>query len=148
MEGIIEKLMNRYCSVCRVGEANKCDYFYVILRVTAGLLVMQYGAQKLFGSFGGGGVGVEVLSAVWFAGVIELFGGLALVLGFFTRLAAMLLAVLMVIIFFYIHWPIGVFPILNGGDLSLVFFALFLFLTRYGAKCFSLERILLKREIF
>ena len=71
------------------------DLALALLRIIAGALFMQHGAQKLFGLFGGlGGNGASApfLQLMWFAGVLEFFGGLCILLGLFTRPVAFLLS--------------------------------------------------------
>src|SRR5215207_6119899 len=89
-----------------------------LLRVVAGLMFMQHGAQKLFGAllpadqpFTGG---PDMFSMMWVAGILELGGGLLLALGLFTRLVAFLLAGQMAVAYFTVHNPQNFWPILNG----------------------------------
>ena len=107
---------------------------------------MQHGAQKLFGMFGF--QAVPLTSLFGLAGIIEFFGGLAIALGFFTRLAALISALEMGAAYFMVHIPQGLMPILNQGELALLYFASFLVITVYGARRLSLEKALLKKEIF
>ena len=124
------------------------SHFYFVFRVFVGLLFMQHGAQKLFGMFNF--QAAPLVSLFGLAGIIEFFGGLAIVLGFFTRLAATIAALEMVIAFFMGHViPSGIWiPIINQGELALLFFASFLILIVHGAGKLSLERALLKKEVF
>lgn len=109
-----------------------------ILRMGAGLLFMQHGAQKLFGLLGGNAV--ELFSQMGLAGILEFFGGLAVVVGLFTRPVALILALEMLIAYFMAHQPQGGFPIQNGGELSLFFAITFLFFAAAGAGPASLDR--------
>ena len=94
------------------------------LRIGAGLLFMQHGAQKLLGWFGGmgpdGGT-VPLISQMGLAGVLELVGGLMIVVGLLTRPVALLLAIEMVWAYVQAHMPQGGFPIQNGGELPLLY---------------------------
>ncbi len=123
------------------------DYFYFIFRVFVGLLFFQHGAKKLFGVFGAEEQ-VVLLSLMGLAGIIEFVGGLSIALGFFTRFAALISAVEMLFAYFKSHLPSGLIPIMNRGELSLLYFAAFLVILVYGAKKWSLEKFLLKKEIF
>ncbi|MEK6861086.1 MAG: DoxX family protein [Nanoarchaeota archaeon] len=124
------------------------EYFYFVFRVLVGLLFLQHGGQKLFGWFGGlGGNTAELVSLMGLAGIIELIGGLAIVLGLFTRLTALIAAVEMIVALFMAHFPKSIFPILNGGESAALFFASFLVLLAYGAGKWSLGRILFKKEV-
>lgn len=112
------------------------------LRVGAGLLFMQHGAQKLFGLLGGaGGSGapVELVSQMGLAGVLELFGGALLVLGLLTRPVAAVLAVLMVVAFAIAHAPQGGFPVENGGEMALLYALVFAFFAGSGPGAWSLD---------
>ncbi len=123
------------------------DYFYFVFRVFVGLLFFQHGAKKLFGAFGAE-ESVVLLSLMGLAGIIEFVGGLSIALGFFTRFAALISAVEMLFAYFRSHLPSGLIPIMNRGELSLLYFAAFLVILVYGAKKWSLEKFLLKKEIF
>ncbi|MBI2508306.1 DoxX family protein [Candidatus Woesearchaeota archaeon] len=124
------------------------DYLYFVFRVVVGLLFLQHGGQKLFGWFGGlGGNPAELVSLMGLAGIIEFFGGLAIVLGLFTRLAAGVTAIEMIIAYFMAHAPRGAIPLLNQGEPALLFFASFLVLLAYGAGKWSLGKVLFKKEV-
>jgi putative oxidoreductase len=107
------------------------DAGYFVLRVGAGVLFLAHGLQKLFGAFGGlgsSGAAVPVASRLGFAGLLELVGGLLLVLGLFTRPVALVLAGEMVIAYVVAHFPRGGSPLQNGGELPLLYALIFVFL--------------------
>ena len=134
--GLIEKYANK-------------DYFYFVFRVFVGLLFLQHGLQKIFGMFGGvGGNTVPLMSLFGAAGLIELIAGIAITLGLFTRLAAAASAIEMVVAYFIVHVPNGLIPLVNQGELALLYFASFLVLILYGAGKWSLEKALMKKEAF
>ncbi len=121
---------------------------YFVFRVLIGLLFLQHGGQKLFGWFGGlGGNPAELISLMGLAGVIEFFGGLAILLGIFTRLAALISAIEMLVALFMAHFPQGYVLIKNGGEPAVLFFASFLVLLAYGAGKWSLGKVVFKKEI-
>jgi putative oxidoreductase len=124
----------------------KSECLYFIFRVLVGLMFLQHGAQKLFGWFGSQG-SVELASLMGLAGVIEFFGGLVIVLGIFTRAAALIAAVEMLVAYIRAHLPNGLIPIQNRGELVILFFAAFLVLFAYGAGKWSLGKFLFKKEI-
>ena len=128
----------------------KSDTIYAIFRIFVGLLFMQHGLQKIFGLFGGMGDGAtaELFSLMWFAGYIELIGGLAVALGFFTRFAALISTLEMAIAYVIAHGRNAIFPIVNKGELAILYFFCFLLILALGAKKWGLEKALLKREIF
>lgn len=138
-----------------MGLCEKCvqkygDITYVVFRILIGLGFMLHGGQKLFGWFGGpgGGGSVPLTSLFGAAGVIEFVAGLAVLLGFFTRVAAGLAALEMLVAYVYVHRPQGWIPLLNGGEAAWLYFAAFLVLSVYGAGKWSLEKKLLKKEVF
>ncbi|HLC66951.1 MAG TPA: DoxX family protein [Candidatus Nanoarchaeia archaeon] len=122
------------------------EYFYFIFRVLVGLLFFQHGAMKVLGWFGG--TASAAWSLMWVVGLLEILAGLVIALGFFTRLAALGGVALMLIIYFKVHAPQGLAPIMNKGELALLYFAIFLMLLIHGAGKWGLERAMLKRETF
>ncbi len=110
---------------------------HVVLRIGAGLMFMQHGAQKLFGALGGNQA--ELMSLMGLAGVFEFFGGLAIVLGLYTRYVAPVLALEMIVAYVMAHAANGLFPIQNGGELAMMFLFVFLYLSTTGAGRASLD---------
>ena len=108
------------------------------LRIVTGLLFMQHGAQKLFAWFGREEP-VALVSQMGLAGVLEFFGGLMIVLGILTVPVALILAVEMLWAYFQAHLPRGWVPIMNGGELSLLYAFIFIFLGANGGGSFSLD---------
>lgn len=114
-----------------------------ILRIVVSLLFMQHGGQKLFGflstqpfhSF-------APLSLMWVAGVLEFFGGAILLLGFFTRPVAFVLAGEMAVAYFMAHAPYGMWPLLNHGELAVLYCFVFLYLMIAGGGVWSLDSFL------
>jgi putative oxidoreductase len=72
---------------------------------------------------------------------LELVGGLLLALGLFTRTVAFILAGNMAVAYFVAHAPRGFFPLLNGGELAIVYCFVFLYLWVAGGGEWSLDRI-------
>jgi len=118
---------------------------HALLRVITGLLFMQHGVQKLFGIFAPPDrpwTGAPpMFSQFWFAGVLETFGGLLIVLGLFTRPVAFLLAGEMAVAFFQMHFPRSFWPILNGGESPVFFCFIYLYLFATGAGPFSIDAL-------
>jgi len=134
-----------------IGKYINKDYFYFVFRIFVGLLFLQHGLQKLFGAFGGltgDGQAVELFSLFGLAGIIELLGGIAITVGFFSRLAAFIAGIEMVIAYFMVHVPQGLIPFVNKGELALLYFAAFLVIIAFGARKWSLEKVIFKKEIF
>jgi len=118
-------------------------YTIGLLRIAAALCFITHGLQK-FGFFGGRVRQFPQL--LWFAGVNETIFGALILLGLFTRPAAFLMSGQMAIAFFRSHLPNGFWPILNGGELAVLYCFIFLFLSTAGPGKFSLEDVLCKRS--
>jgi putative oxidoreductase len=117
---------------------------HAALRIMTGALFMQHGVQKLFGllvdpSRGPWNGPPPMFSQFWFAGVLEVFGGALIVLGFFTRPVAFLLAGEMAVAYFQAHFPRSFWPVLNGGEGPVLFCFIFLYLFAVGAGPFSID---------
>ena len=112
-----------------------------ITRMVTAASFMQHGAQKLFGlPAHPSKVPVELISQLGLAGVLEFFGGLLLLLGLFTRPVAFLLAGEMAVAYFTVHAPKAFWPIVNGGELAILYCFLFLYLSMAGGGQWSLDR--------
>ena len=115
-----------------------------LLRIVAGLLYIPHGAQKLFGAFGD--QPAELLSLIWLAGVLEVFGGLMILAGWYTRPVAFILSGQMAVAYWLRHAPDGFWPILNGGELAAFYCFAYLFLSAAGGGNWSVDAWLRKRQ--
>lgn len=117
---------------------------YAVLRIVTGVLFAFHGAQKLFGLLATH-PGPSVGSQLWFGGVIELVGGLLVALGLFTRPAAVLASGTMAVAYLQFHWKgaLGakLFPIVNDGELSVIYCFVFLVIAAHGAGMASIDRL-------
>jgi putative oxidoreductase len=104
--------------------------------------------MKLFGWFGGmpGGGTASFLTQVWFAGVLEVFGGIALMLGLGTRVAAFIVSGEMAVAYWQFHAPNGAWPIQNHGETPVLLCFIFLFFAAYGAGEWSLDALIRRRR--
>lgn len=109
-----------------------------LLRIAAGFLFWQHGAQKLFGVLGRD-MPVDFFSLLGLAGILETVGGVLLVLGLFTRPVAFILAGEMAWAYFSSHAPGGFWPILNRGELAALYSFLFLYIAARGGGGFSVD---------
>lgn len=127
----------------------------VPLRLGAGVIFVAHGAQKLFGWFGGYGLegtGQFMdsigLSPGYFmallAGGAEFFGGLALLLGLLVRPTAAILAVVMAVAIFTVHWSNGLFMSNNGYEFGLSLLVISVALAISGGGRLSLDRLLVR----
>jgi putative oxidoreductase len=125
------------------GRSTPARALHTVLRVGAGLLFMQHGAQKLFGWFGGfggqPGATAEPASQMGLAGVLEFFGGLLIVPGLLTRPLAAVLALLMLAPYFIAHAPQGAAPLSNGGEPALLFALVWAYFAGNGAGPYSVD---------
>jgi putative oxidoreductase len=115
-----------------------------LMRIIVGFLFLPHGGQKLLGWFEGiRGTGATAAfpSQIWFAGVLELIGGLLILLGIFTRPVAFLLAGEMAVAYFTSHAKGGFWPIVNHGELAVLYCFVFLFLAAHGGGPFAIERL-------
>ena len=111
-----------------------------ILRIVVALLLIAHGTQKLFNfppaqppqAF-------SLLSRAGIAGILETVGGLAVLIGLFTRPIAFLLAGEMALAYFTVHLPKSFFPLANGGEASVLFCFIFLYLMIAGPGVWSVD---------
>lgn len=117
-----------------------------VLRVICGLLLLDHGSQKLLGfPPPSGGEGPAALTLLWFAGIIELFGGALIALGLFTRPAAFVASGFTAFAYFIAHAPRSFFPALNGGDAAILFCFIFLYFVFAGGGPYSFDAVLRRR---
>jgi putative oxidoreductase len=113
-----------------------------LLRIVSGLLFLQHGTAKFLGiPFIQQMSSLPAFSPSWIAGVVELIGGALLVLGLFTRPVAFLCSGLMAAAYFYAHAPRGFYPILNAGELAVLYCFVFLYISAAGAGPWSLDAL-------
>lgn len=103
---------------------------------------MAHGLQKTLGLLGG--KPVPPLSLAGVAGYIELAGGILIMLGLFTRPVAFVLSGHMAVAYFMQHAPQGFWPIMNHGELAVVYCFVFLYLAFGGGGPWSLDRVFRK----
>jgi putative oxidoreductase len=111
-----------------------------VFRIVMALMFLTHGLVKLFGFPAGALPGqVPLMGLFGLAGVIELVGGLAVLIGFFTRPVAFILAGQMAVAYFMIHAPQGFYPAVNGGELAVLYCFGFLYLAAAGAGPWSVD---------
>ena len=109
---------------------------YFLLRVVSGLLFFQAGSMKFVGWFGGmpgsnGGTAL-LMSQAGIGGMLEFFGGIAIMLGLCTGPVAFILAGEMAVAYWQFHAPGGAWPILNHGESAVLFCFIFLYMAAKG----------------
>ncbi|PYS92557.1 MAG: DoxX family protein [Acidobacteria bacterium] len=117
---------------------------YFLLRVVAGFLFLQTGGLVLFGWFGGmpgQPSPPPLMSQTGIGGVLEFFGGIAIMLGLFTRPVAFILSGMMAVAYWQFHAPQGGWPVQNQGMPAVLFCFIFLYMAAQGAGNWSLDAL-------
>lgn len=121
-----------------------------LLRVVAGLIIMQAGGTKILDWFGGVpaqfGGHPAFLTQAWIGGVLELYGGIMVLTGLCTRFAAFILSGLMAVAYFQFHQPNGTWPAQNGGIPAVLLCFIFLFLAASGSGPWSLDAVITRKR--
>jgi putative oxidoreductase len=121
-------------------------YLLSVLRIVAALTFISHGTQKLFAfPVLEPRNPVPLLSMLGLASILEIVGGSLMVLGLFTRPVAFVLAGEMAFAYFTVHAPRSFWPILNGGEVALLFCMIWLYLAAAGAGRWSLDALWRRR---
>jgi putative oxidoreductase len=116
-------------------------YMLALLRIMTALLFIEHGTMKLFGfppsAEAAGASGLPPLILV--AALLEVVGGLLLLIGLFTRPVAFILSGEMAVAYFMAHAPQSFFPIHNNGDSAILFCFVFLYLFFAGPGAWSID---------
>ncbi len=111
------------------------------VRIMTGLLFLQHGTTKYLSYPASPMNNASPLTMGGAAGLIELIGGALIVLGLFTRPVAFILSGTMAVAYFYVHSPRDFFPLLNGGELAVLYCFVFLFIAAAGGGAWSVDRL-------
>lgn len=118
------------------------DHAYALLRIAAGFMFAFHGAQKVLGVFSD--FQPPLGSQLWFGGVIELVGGLAILLGLRSRVAAFICSGEMAVAYFQFHWKFHLgpafFPAVNKGELAVLYCFVFLLIACRGGVKWSIDK--------
>ncbi|HEV3184863.1 MAG TPA: DoxX family protein [Xanthobacteraceae bacterium] len=112
-----------------------------LLRIVIGLLFLEHGTSKYLSLPVSQMTGASPMTLSGFNGLIEVFGGVLIVLGLFTRPVAFILAGDMAFAYFLAHAPRNFYPLLNGGELAIVYCFVFLYIAAAGAGPWSLDHV-------
>jgi putative oxidoreductase len=112
-----------------------------LLRIITAFLFMEHGGMKLLGYPAPMG-DIALFSLMGLAGVLELFGGLLILIGLFTRPVAFILSGEMAFAYFMAHAPNGFWPVLNHGEAAVLYCFIYLYLAAAGGGPWSLDRLL------
>ena len=124
------------------------DRMLSILRIVVALLFMEHGGQKLFGFPAPqmGGAAPAMFTQLWFAGMLELCGGGLLLLGLFTRCVGFVLSGMMAVAYFQVHAPGGWSPLVNKGELAVLYCFVFFYFFFAGGGAWSLDNCLCRKK--
>lgn len=119
-----------------------------VLRVMSGLLLLQHGTAKLLKfPVMQSMANVSLTSPGGIAGILELVGGILLVIGLFTRPTAFILSGMTAVAYFMAHAGRNFFPILNGGELAALYCFVFLYLAAAGGGSWSADAMVRRRGV-
>lgn len=149
---------------CEKFMINLNEYGMIPIRLAVGTIFIAHGAQKLFGVFGGSGLAATIEAFRSYMGIpaalaviaasTEFFGGIAILVGFLTRLAALGLSVVMLVALVKVHWANGFFlnwfnlPTKGHGiEYNLALLGACLGLVFSGARGLALDKLFLKSKL-
>ena len=118
-------------------------YILSILRIVIGLLFLEHGLSKVFG-FPAPGASLNGLLIL--AAFLETVGALLFLVGAYTRIVALILSGEMAFAYFMAHAPRAFYPLVNGGQLAILFCFIFLYFTFAGGGPWSVDRVVLKQD--
>ncbi len=113
--------------------------FRSILRIMTGLLFLQHGTQKLFNFPDPTKGTADLASLAGVAGIIEFVGGILFIIGLFTRPVAFLLCGFAAVAYWMVHSPQSFYPIMNGGELAVLYCFVFLYFVAAGPGVWSID---------
>jgi putative oxidoreductase len=122
---------------------------YFLLRVVVGFMFFQAGALKLFGWYGGMPPGNTIApwSQVWIGSIMELVGGILILVGLFTRPTAFLLSGEMAVAYWQFHFKPELFwPVQNQGQVAVLYCFIFLYMAARGGGDWSLDAMLSRKR--
>ena len=113
-------------------------FLYALMRFVVGVLFACHGAQKLFGVLGGTKQTEMMMLA---AGIIEFVGGIMIAVGLLTSYAAFIASGQMAVAYFKQHAPGGFWPIVNRGELAVLYCFVFLYIASRGSGILSIDAL-------
>ena len=119
------------------------DKMLSVLRIMAGLLLLQHGTQKILGfPPSEQAPGVDLSTLAGWSGPIELVGGILIIIGLFTRPVAFILSGFMAVAYWMVHGPQSFYPIMNGGELAALYCFVFLYIVFAGGGAWSVDNLM------
>jgi putative oxidoreductase len=113
--------------------------FLSILRIVTALLFLQHGTMKIFGFPAGGMPTPEMFTGFWWIGLLEVVGGVLLIIGLLTRPVAFILSGQMAVAYWIAHAPQSFYPVLNGGEAAILFCFVFLYIAAAGPGAWAVD---------
>jgi putative oxidoreductase len=118
------------------------NQLFAVIRIIAGFLFLWHGAQKLFG-YPPLPTGVLMpWQTIWIGGIVEFFGGSLIMLGLWTRCAAFAASGEMAYAYWTSHGPRTLLPLVNHGELAILYCFLFLYFSAHGSGIWSLDHLI------
>lgn len=117
-----------------------------VLRIITGFMFLAHGAQKLLDYPESGRGATPLFSYMGFAGTLELLGGTLILVGLFTRPTAFILSGMMAVAYFTAHAPGGFLPLVNKGELAVLYCFVFLYMAIAGGGTWSLDHLFRKNH--
>ena len=130
----------------KLNPARFAPYVQSLLRIAAAAIFIPHGTQKLLGVPLAAPPGIAMFSQLWFAGVLETVGGTLLLFGLFTRPVAFVLSGEMAVAYYLAHFPRGTWPIVNGGELAVLFCFMWLFFAAAGPGPWSVDALVRRKR--
>ncbi len=118
-----------------------------LLRIVAALIFLLHGSSKLLGFPASEMPMPPAMSFMWFGGLLELVGGLMLLLGILSRPVAFILSGEMAVAYWMFHAPTSTFPSVNGGDAAILFCFVFLYIAAAGPGPWSVDAALGRKRV-
>jgi putative oxidoreductase len=115
-------------------------YMLAVLRIVTALVFLEHGTQKLLGFPPASRPQPELFSLMGVAGVLEIGGGILLLLGLFTRPVAFVMSGFMAAAYFIGHASRDFFPVNNGGDAAILYCFVFLYFVFSGPGAWSIDK--------
>jgi putative oxidoreductase len=121
-------------------------YILSLLRIIAALLFLQHGLSKFFGFPTPFGQPIVLFDIEWFSALIEFAGGILLALGLFSRFAALIMSGQMAVGYFLFHAPQNFYPVINHGELAILYCFVFIYVVFAGPGPISLDALIWKKS--
>jgi putative oxidoreductase len=117
-----------------------------VLRIVSGLLLLEHGTGKYLNFPTGPMNNASVNTMGGAAGILEMIGGILLIIGLFTRPVAFILSGMTAVAYFYAHFSRGFFPILNGGELAVLYCFVLFYIAAAGGGAWSADKAFLAKK--